>query len=780
MATLLSGRWQIPLAVVAALVAGTALYRLLPEPAPVDFDAVMADIALLEQAGDTVGAADAAANLLAHDPPLPQKQRAALHEKLADLIFAAERRHDTHDPNNVAALLEHSEDARRLGGEVQPEDDLRDAYAYMWLGRIDPALDRFRKLLAADLRTDEHQKVVQAIVDLLETRPAAALERRRLLEQVLADDAIAPRYVWWALQRAVQDALDENDTLRAKALLDEHGSRLATSDLKGYLDYLRASIMVHEGRPAEAEPVVYWIDTWLGEEARATKELDDFGHLPSLNRWLMGRIHLAEQRPQDALCAFEEALQRLPTPQLRVAATVGRGLALGALNRHEAAREVFRDALREVRANPRMRQAAIEEFQQALLRLSDEQVARKDYENALDYLSLAAELTPDDQRVRKLELFDRLGRAYQMAAHNVDDAKRAQAYQQAAGNAFERAADLVDLDEEHLASLLWSAAQAFDVAGRIGDLRRVLERFVPGRSGHPAMPQALLMLGQACEGLGDLAAAERWYRQVIEDYPRLGEAARAKVLTARVFLSMGTERFDDAERLLTELITQDYVSPDAPEFRDALLTLCELLYHQKRYAEAIGRLEDFLALYPKDPELLQARFMLANAYRRSAFSLRDETPDGTPPEAALAESRARFAQAAELYGKLLELLEALPADSAAVKLYTRLALFYRGDCLFELNDPQSLQAALATYRNAAARYEGHPAALTAHVQVANTYLRLGDLAEAARALERARWLLRTIPETEFTRSSGTRAEWARFLDTVLTSELFKDVFAAAQ
>jgi tetratricopeptide (TPR) repeat protein len=207
--------------------------------------------------------------------------------------------------------------------------------------------------------------------------------------------------------------------------------------------------------------------------------------------------------------------------------------------------------------------------------------------------------------------------------------------------------------------------------------------------------------------------------------------------------------------------------------------LCELLYHQGRYGEAISRLEDFLNLYPQDPERVRSRFMLADAYRRSANALRREPPAGTSAKAAEVEARERLRTAADLFDALLrEADNAEVKEHEALEVYTRLALFYRGDCLFDLNEPDTLQAALATYRNAAARYAGRPAALTAHVQIANIHLRQGDVVEAARAIEKARWLLRSIPDEAFVRAAaGDRKDWEEYLSVVSSSSLFREVFA---
>ena len=589
----------------------------------------------------------------------------------------------------------------------------------------------------------------------------------------MADEGVSPAYLWWALHRSVTDALDEGNALRARQLLTAHGARLKTSDLSGYLDFLWACVKLHEGRSEEATPIVQWIDDWLGNESRSTSELDDFGHLPSLNRWLMGRIHLSEDRPQEALQAFDDALARRPRPDLRIAAGAGRGLALGGLERHAEALDTFRQTLRDIGQSPSHRRRAIAEFQRSLLSLFKSVGERGDHAAALAYLSLATELTPADQAARRLELYEQLGQAYQAATQTAADPEIARAYHEQAGHALERASELASLDESRLTALLWSAAEEYDLGGRIGDQQRMLQRFVSGRSEHALMPQALLQLGRTYEASGDLDGALNWYNLVIADFPRLEEAARAKVLSAGVLLSMGAKRYADAESILSDLLTDGTVKPDANEFRDALLTLCDLLTNQGRHSEAISRLHDFLILYPRDSERLRARFALANAQRLSGLALRDTPPQNAAPATIAAKSRERFEQAAEQFGELLTDLDAVDSPDEAEQLYTRLALLYRADCLYELNEPDTLRTALTIYQNVAARYDNQPVALTAHVQIANVLLRQGDIAAAARTLERANWLLRSMPDEAYARSgSGSRADWDRFVSTILSSDLF--------
>jgi tetratricopeptide (TPR) repeat protein len=775
--TLLSGRWQIPLALVAAVAAGLALYRLIPPPTPPDPEAVVRAVTALEQLDGPAAAATALADVLRNDSRVPAAQRGPLHARLAGLLFRLEEQQAVHNPTNLRELRAHDERARVSGVAPSPQMTLRDALAAQWLGEDETALADFRTALEAGLGPDERRIALRAVVELLATHPEAREERRQFEAELLGDEGVSPPQLWWCLHGAVRDALEENDTSRARDLLAQYGDRLKNSDLRGYLDYLWACVLLHEGRPEEAAPLVSWVDAWLTRRTSSVRELEDFGRLPSLNHWLAGKLALAGHRPDEALAQFDEALAYRPGPDLRAPIGLARGVALGALERHTAALAAFQLALRDAQLLPPGRRENLRaELRSALARLAWQQETRGDYDTALHYLALAADATPDNDTDEQLDLCAHLGHLYQLAAGASASAESRRQNHAQAGRNLERAADLARLDAPRRAALLWSAVDEYDQAGQMADTQRMLLQFVQGRSSHPALPQALLRLGETYAARGDHEAALRWCRRVIAEYPRLEEAAQARELTASVLVSQGPAGYAKAEQVLSDLLTDGSVAPDAGVYHDALLDLCDLLYLQGRYGEAIGRLHDLVALYPDDPQQVRERFTLADAYRLSAYALR-----AVPT--ADAESQQRFREAAELYDRLLATLDTAAGADAESQLYARLALFDRADCLFEINDPETLQAALATYRAAAARYETQPAALTAQVQIANVCLRLGDVLAAGQAVERARWLLKSMPAESFTatatRRGGDRAAWERFLSLVAASDLFQVGLASA-
>ena len=774
---LLSGRWQVPVALAAALVASVAFYRVLPRNSVPNVGSLLADITALEEAGAVTDAADALGNLLEMQPPLPPAQRAALHDRLAELIFQQEQKRSVPELPNVRLLLEHHDAADELGHRQHAHRHFRLAKATEWLGNTARAIPAYRNALALDPSVEDLRAARQGLVQLLRNQPESAPERQRLLETLLADEGVSAGYLWWALQQSLEIALDENDTVRARLLLGKHGNRLKSSDLKGYWDYLWAWIMVHEGRTEEAEPLVQWIEQWLGERSVTDRELEGFGHLPAMNRWLLGQIHLADHRPQEALATFEEALALTPPGDLFVAAAAGQARALAELERHTAAQQAFRQALTRLAAMPSEAQQGTPRLRKSLLTLYDLLRAKQEYDHAAEYLALACELTPPEQSAERLALLEKLGETSEQAARATADPASRREYFGQAGRYREHGADLCEADETRYSALLWSAAQGYDEAGRIADVRRVLQRFLTGRSKDPRLPRAFLQLGQAYEADGQFEYALDWYARLDDRYPGLEEAFRAQLLSAGCLLALG--RAAEAERVLSELLEDDLITPQAVVFHDALLELCDLLYQQGRFADAISRLEDFAAFYPGDPERFRSRFLLADAYRRSGYALRDSSsPQGDAAELR-ATSRTRFRRAAELFGGLLQDLSAAPEPDEALKLYDQLSLFYRADCLFELNEADTLQEALEIYQRAAARYEQEPPALTAQVQIASIHLRNGRLTEAARAVERARWLLRNIPDSAFADYSDDagREHWEQYLAAISSSELFQNVFA---
>ena len=779
-AALFADRWQIPLAICALLSVGVALYRIKPRREQVPFDALMADVLTLMEHEKYYDAADAVANLLEQDPPLPTDQQGVLHDTLAEIIFREERLRELPNAANLRLLLEHSDAALACGHKRDARAALRCALAHEWLGERKEAIASYRVVLDQHPGADARRAALQGLVRLLEGDSHAAGKRRTYIQELLDEPGIAPGYLWWAIQQAIRDAIDHGDFKRAQAILARHGKRFQRSDLKGYYDYLQAWVHLEEGRPELAGPLVDRVEQWLATHQRGDGGLDEAGFLPAMSQCLRGQIELAEARPQSALGYFARALQLQSHGELLVAATRGRVEALAMLQRHKTAREVVQETLARLESDPPTLAIARPRLQRVIDALALGCAASGRVADALGYLGLELDLTPQTAKAKRLDLLERFGHENERAAELTTKPDEARRWHAAAAQAYEQATRLAVLDEPRLATLTWSSATQYDQAGEIKAARRMLRKFVEGRSADPRMPQALLRLGQSYAADGQFEEAIKQYRRLARDYPRLSEAQQARLSIVDSLIALGQDRYDEAEQMLRDLLEDPFVTPGAEVYRDALARLCDLLYQRRAYAEAIGRMEDFLVFYPHDPEQYRIRFMLADAYRASAYALAQDASLG-PAAARERVSRQRFRRAAELFGEFFAALEGRKHLDRMQATYRRLALFYRGDCLFELNEPDTLAEALAVYRQAAARYQGEPAALIAQVQIANIYLRQGKITEAARAVERARWLLGSIPDRMFAdQGDGMgRVEWGRYLAAIRSSELFRNVLAQA-
>jgi len=776
---LLAGRWQAVLAILAIVAAGLAFLRTRPPRREIPFEAVRADLAALIEAGAYYDAADAVGNLLKMEPPLPLAQRAELNNLLAEIIYRQECLRPAPNAANVRKLREAHQTAILLGRPASAAETLRVAQAHEWLGQRRSAIATYRNVLEREPEADTRRRAMQALVRLLAGEPEQAEERRRWLEQLLADDGVTDAYLWWALQQALNDALGSGRPDHARELLTQHAQRFERRDRRGYRDYLWAWVQVEEGLLEQAELQLDRVDQWLKTEAPGDMALERAGFLPALTCWLRGRMYLAQARPQAALEQFDQALALHADHDTLLAASIGRVQALAMLERHERAQQALRDAARELAGKglagfaalrPRLRQTALHLFEQMH--------ARGDFDHAISYMIVALELAPDDEIAQRQRLHERIALDYVAAADAAPETEASRARHVEAAGHFEQAAKLVELDEDRRATLLWQGAQEYDRGGALSDARRLLLEFADRRRDDPRAPQAWLQLGQSYAAHGDYEQALTWFQRLVNRHPELQEAARARLLTADALLALGDARESEAEALLLALLEDGQIEPQAQIYRDALLMLCDLYYQRGRYGDAIGRLENFLAFFPDDDERQRARFVLADAYRRSGEMLRDAAASGGGPQVA-EEGRWRLRRAAELFAAFGAAGHSQP-DSRA-HLYERLALFYRGDCLYALGDPASLEEALATYRQAAARYPDSPAALTAQVQMANIFLRQGKRTEAAWTLERARWVLSGIPDSAFEPSADGRGRehWKRFLAAVGASDLFSEVLAGS-
>jgi len=129
---------------------------------------------------------------------------------------------------------------------------------------------------------------------------------------------------------------------------------------------------------------------------------------------------------------------------------------------------------------------------------------------------------------------------------------------------------------------------------------------------------------------------------------------------------------------------------------------------------------------------------------------------------AAAARRDRLARAKAYFDRVVEKCRTDPPTGDLEKLYLKLSHFYRADCLYDLGE---YEEAIRLYDAATLRYQDDPSSVAAYVQIVNAYCALGRKEDARTAIERAKWLLKRMPEAAFdeARDSMPKEAWDGWL-----------------
>ncbi len=347
----------------------------------------------------------------------------------------------------------------------------------------------------------------------------------------------------------------------------------------------------------------------------------------------------------------------------------------------------------------------------------------------------------------------------------------------AAGAYYRAHADRVALlDNQGYANSLWEAADAFD---RAGERQQALDAFAEYAGGFPDDPrqaEARFRLGQAHLAQSDYQTAAEFFRGLIRDGATSGGALgvgpfaeRSYVPLARCLLLDGAPGNDaEAEALLLRVLSGELGATRIPVYREALFELGQFYYQAGRFERAAERLEEAIERYPDDPELDQARYLLADSYRQSAASIAEELRTEATFESRRLElertREERLRRALALFAEVRDALDERPRLTALEGVYLRNASYYLGDCAFDLGEYRD---AIRHYGAAVDRFSRDPSSLVALVQIVNAYVEMGDLERARTADERARRFFMTLPDGVLNDPTlpMTRRDWERWLDS---------------
>lgn len=369
------------------------------------------------------------------------------------------------------------------------------------------------------------------------------------------------------------------------------------------------------------------------------------------------------------------------------------------------------------------------------------------------------------------------------------------------------------------AGVLWRklAALRLDSRKYVDDLARSAEDFRRGQGFEQAaivyrellaqepqngQPEALVGLGESLLSLARVDEALTVLGECRDTYSRHPVTYRARLLSSLALVEQG--KVAEAQELLTDNLYSFSLAPQSVDWRDSLFALGGVLYRQAMELEGKSRLagvdratpearregmalleqshtafEDALRTlteavdrYPEAPQLLEARYRIAEAHRHAAKLPRKRLVNVTIQTSIASLNRQMMEElqaAIEGYNILITRLsekessQHLPLEAAIL----RNSYFGRADALFDMS---KYEDAIQAYSAATNRYQHDPESLEAYVQIASCHRRLGRPSEARRTLDQARVVLQRIrPDADFARTTRlARPDWNQLLEWLRT------------
>jgi tetratricopeptide (TPR) repeat protein len=191
---------------------------------------------------------------------------------------------------------------------------------------------------------------------------------------------------------------------------------------------------------------------------------------------------------------------------------------------------------------------------------------------------------------------------------------------------------------------------------------------------------------------------------------------------------------------------------------------------ERRYEEAIPRLDEAVERYPQSPRSVEARYLAADACRQRGLQIHQGLSRIQVESTRLEQARKAneyLLSALERLERLCQTLTRRPAVtiSRTDNLVLRNSYFAIGEVLFALG---RYEEAASAYSAVARHYPDDPDSLEAYVQMAAAYRRLNRMHEAQGAAEQAKVMLHRLKSdsTLTTYTTRDRKQWTELLNTL--------------
>jgi len=811
--------WQLPTLVASLGLLAIGLFMLMNSRPPNEYSEMLNNASESSNRGKYDTGLQILTELEPHLGELAVLDQARYHQIRGDLFYSKQMVDGGDLQSNLETVVREYRSSEEMGLPLTPEQIFRMTDSLISLSRIQTALDYFAKLSSMD--SDRRHRVLKRLIERnltarkkdyrrtyellgqLTDEPdlsgddrvwAEARMAELRMSQGFTDEAINGLLV--AIQQLMADGI--NDLPELYVLLgrgyfeigDNESARKHLNyaqDLLPAADSRRGQALLYLGKIGQAE------DDWDGALSLFDLVVTDFPGTRSYLPALLGRaeVYARTGRHKAALDDFTLLIT-------------------------EAVRERGGGSVDESANFP-------EQVSTVLMTLHDRARIQDQIDLALRYLKLASRLFDDDLQLMQDELLLRLAETNELAGQvTIDRAieaaiakKQAEAAQLPpdsndtilstnqpdtvrpesirldpatlqkarrhfveAGRYYAQRAALLQVDDpEGTIASLDLAANSYDRGGDLQNAVASLKEFIRLTANDPRQVKGIFKLGRVYQGLGDMDGAIAQFKLLIQDHPNTLEAHRSYVFLAQAHLQ--NEDHPDAaeaERLLLHVVNGDAgLTPEAPEYADALIELGTLYSMAKEaglplepavyYPKAIQRLTEATERYPNHLRITEVYYRLGHAYGKSADVLAEELKRDMPETdrrglQRLRESHLRNAMAA--YRVAIDRFESIPMHkrTRVEEQDLKFAKLWRADAAYSLGQ---YPAAIPLYNEVVERYENDVAALMALVQIVNTYAEMGDFRAARAAQNRARRLLKEMPDKAFADGLLNREAWEQWL-----------------
>lgn len=792
--------WQVPTIILSvALIASGFALMISTRPGP-SVDALLDRVDRLIDTGEAQPMEQAREMLEGtlrvrmNDAEVSDAQRARFYATRADWRLLSGQVVQNLDITARRRAVEDYARAVSLGGLLSPARIERWAEALIDLGDGIAARSRLAELEGLLVSSPGEQiirsrrnRILRRLVEHSLAQPSEPVEEMlELLANYRRDSLLDPKDEAWAVAQQAEIRLALGDTSAAvdHLLIDmrriEQRAAAAGSEVGfGPLHVLLGRAYFESGEIEEAQFALERAEAlFIGPEPRRGDAL-----------LLLGEIDAIHNRLDDATLRMDEVVRDYQETPSYLPALLRRAELRSVLGEHEGALEDYARLREHLHAGRGDRHVNIDAVGQSLFDRQAGALAQRHVALALRYAEMARSLytesnTPADtwfmvavtHRARAEQLTNEgLARLQRTGGSLVelDPESRFtinEHYRQAAEAFVAHARAMTSSPDggEAWADSLWHAADCFDLAGRTDQAVAHFHEYLANRSqADPRWAESMFRLAQAYHALMEYDEAAEGYERLIEEHPESQFATRSHVPLARTYVTLS--RRPEAVRQLRDVLAGMHpITPEATDYRDALIELGKIHYESGEFVPAIERLDEALRRYPDDRRAPALVFRLGDAYRLEAARLQEEASQASLAPAEIdrleATRRDHLREALRLMNEACDLLAEVP-DSSKQRLernMERMAWLYRADCAFELAD---YETAVQLYDIAARRYADHHASLNALIQMYNCYVALDDpeRARAANALARSR--LDQLPDEAFTAPDALmdRAAWERWL-----------------